>query len=58
MIILAGVSINMLVGDNGIITQAQSAQRETEEAQTFESAIPDPKIEPMTEEIELDIDEM
>ncbi len=36
LIILAGVSINMLVGDNGIITQAQSAQRETEEAEARE----------------------
>lgn len=39
-------------------TNLFAQQRETEEAQTFESAIPDPKIEPMTEEIELDIDEM
>ncbi len=29
LIILAGVSINMVVGDNGIITQAQRAARET-----------------------------
>ena len=36
LIILAGVSINMLVGDNGIITQAQNAKRETEEAQARE----------------------
>ena len=31
LIILAGVSINMVVGDNGIITQAQRAARETAE---------------------------
>ena len=36
LIILAGVSISMLVGDNGIITQAQNAKRETEEAQARE----------------------
>ena len=29
LIILAGVSMNMIVGDNGIITQAQRAARET-----------------------------
>ena len=32
LIILAGVNINMLVGDNGIITQAQSADERTEKA--------------------------
>ena len=32
LIILAGVSIAMLVGDNGIITQAQRAKNETEQA--------------------------
>lgn len=32
LIILAGVSLNMLVGDNGIITQAQEAEEKTEEA--------------------------
>ena len=36
LIILAGVSIAMIVGDNGIITQAQNAQRETEQAQARE----------------------
>ncbi len=36
LIILAGVSISMLVGDNGIITQAQRAEQETEEAQEKE----------------------
>ena len=30
LIILAGVSISMVVGDNGIITQAQKAKQETE----------------------------
>ena len=32
LIILAGVSISMIVGDNGIITQAQRAERETANA--------------------------
>lgn len=32
LIILAGVSINMLVGDNGIINMAQRAKNETEQA--------------------------
>ena len=36
LIILAGVSINMLVGDNGIITQAQKAKEETEIAKNEE----------------------
>ena len=38
LIILAGVSINMLVGENGIITQAQRAAQETEQAQKDEEA--------------------
>ena len=36
LIILAGVSINMLVGDNGIITKVQEAKEETEQAQKDE----------------------
>ena len=32
LIILAGVSIGMLIGDNGIITQAQKAKTDTEKA--------------------------
>ena len=36
LIILAGVSIGMLVGENGIITQAQKAKRETDQAQKDE----------------------
>ena len=36
LIILAGVSINMLVGENGIITQAQRVKKETEQAQVEE----------------------
>ncbi len=36
LIILAGVSIAMLVGENGIITQAQRAAQETEQAQIEE----------------------
>ncbi len=38
LIILAGVSIAMLVGENGIITQAQRAAQETEQAQRDEEA--------------------
>ena len=38
LIILAGVSIAMLVGENGIITQAQRAAQETEQAQREEEA--------------------
>ena len=36
LIILAGVTINTLVGKNGIITQAQRAKQETEEKQKEE----------------------
>ena len=36
LIILAGVSIAMLVGENGIITQAQRAKEETEKAEQEE----------------------
>ena len=36
LIILAGVSIAMLVGDNGIITKAQEAKKDTEQAQQDE----------------------
>ena len=36
LIILAGVSINMILGENGIITQAQTAKEETEIATTKE----------------------
>ena len=38
LIILAGVSIAMLVGENGIITKAQQAKTETEQAQKDEEA--------------------
>ena len=38
LIILAGVSIAMLVGENGIITQAQRAAQETEQAKKDEEA--------------------
>ncbi len=38
LIILAGVSITMLVGENGIITQAQRAAQETEQAERDEEA--------------------
>ena len=37
LIILAGVTINMLVGENGIITQAQRAKNETAQGQKEES---------------------
>ena len=33
LIILAGVSISMIVGDNGVITEAQKAAKQTEEMQ-------------------------
>ena len=36
LLILAGVSIAMLTGQNGILTQAQNAKKETEEAQEDE----------------------
>ena len=36
LLILAGVSIAMLTGDNGILTQAQKAKEETEKAQVKE----------------------
>ena len=38
LIILAGVSIAMLVGENGIITQAQRAKEETEQAERKEES--------------------
>ena len=38
LIILAGVSINMLVGDNGIITQAQKSKEDTELAEEQEKS--------------------
>ncbi len=37
LIVLAGVSISMIVGDNGIITQAQRAVEDTKQAQEKES---------------------
>ena len=36
LLILAGVSIAMLTGDNGILSQAQNAKKETEEAERNE----------------------
>ena len=39
LLILAGVSIAMLTGDNGILTQAQRAKNETEQAQVNEESI-------------------
>ena len=32
LLILAGVSINLVLGENGLITQAKEAKRKTEEA--------------------------
>ena len=39
LLILAGVSIAMLTGQNGILTQAQNAKNKTEEAQAEEQNI-------------------
>ena len=39
LLILAGVSIAMLTGENGILTQAQNAKNRTEEAQAEEQNI-------------------
>ncbi|MFR0823251.1 MAG: prepilin-type N-terminal cleavage/methylation domain-containing protein, partial [Clostridia bacterium] len=36
LIILAGVAINALVGENGIITQAQRAKEDTDKSQKEE----------------------
>ena len=36
LLILAGVSIAMLTGDNGIITQSQNAKADTEQAKVEE----------------------
>ena len=36
MLILAGVSINLVLGENGLITQAKEAKRKTEEVQNSE----------------------
>ena len=36
LLILAGVSIAMLTGDNGILSQAQNAKNDTEVAQDVE----------------------
>ena len=41
LLILAGVSIAMLTGQNGILTQAQKAKSETENAAKNEAAILD-----------------
>ena len=41
LLILAGVSIAMLTGENGILTQAQRAANETENAAQNEAAILD-----------------
>ena len=39
LLILAGVSMAMLTGENGILTQAQNAKEETERAQEKEEAL-------------------
>ena len=41
LLILAGVSIAMLTGENGILTQAQKAKEETENAQANEENVLD-----------------
>ena len=41
LLILAGVSIAMLTGENGILSQAAKAKEETEKAQANEAAILD-----------------
>lgn len=38
LLILAGISIAMLTGENGILTQAQTAKQETEKASVIEQA--------------------
>ena len=38
LLILAGVSISMLTGENGILTQAQTAKEETEKESVIEQA--------------------
>ena len=38
LLILAGVSISLVLGENGLITQAQEAKRKTKEASTNELA--------------------
>ena len=39
LLILAGVSIAMLTGQNGILTKAQNAKNRTEEAQANEERV-------------------
>ena len=53
LIILAGVSINMLVGDNGIITKAQQARENIELAQVEEQTSLNHLYTDMTNEIEI-----
>ena len=48
LLILAGVSINLVLGENGLITQAQEAKRKTEELQRSEAN----EIENVADEIE------
>ena len=36
LLILAGVSISLVVGDNGVLTQSQNAKKKTEEANAIE----------------------
>ena len=51
LLILAGVSIAMLTGDNGIITQAQNAKEKTEEARIREEQQLDSLLNRITSEI-------
>ena len=49
LLILAGVSIAMLTGENGILTQAQKAKEETEKAEAEEKEILDQLEDAITE---------
>ena len=40
LIILAGVSISLVLGDNGIVTKAKLAKEQTEQAQLNEVSYP------------------
>ena len=51
LLILAGVSIAMLTGDNGIITQAQNAKEKTEEAKIREEQQLDSLLNRITSEV-------
>ena len=57
LLILAGVTIATLTGDNGIITRANQAKDETEEAEVIEKlkiAILEDKVENPNKEVDID----